>query len=65
MRYRVGVFLLRIVFAYAIAAVVVLVLSALGKFPLWSEPGVALKRLVVIAMPASMGAIIVDSLDKE
>jgi len=26
---------------------------------------IALKRLIVITMPASMGAIIVDSFDKE
>ena len=65
-KYRVPVFLLRIVIAYLIAALVVsLVLIALDKFPLISEPMVALKRLIVIAMPASMGAIIVDSFDKE
>ncbi|MBT8118553.1 MAG: DUF2391 family protein [Gammaproteobacteria bacterium] len=65
-KYRISVFLLRIVIAYLIAAVVVsLVLIALDKFPLFSEPMVALKRLIIIAMPASMGAIIVDSFDKE
>jgi uncharacterized membrane protein len=65
-KYRVPVFLLRIVIAYMIAALVVsLVLIALDKFPLISEPMVAFKRLIVIAMPASMGAIIVDSFDKE
>jgi uncharacterized membrane protein len=26
---------------------------------------VALKRIIIIAMPASMGAIVVDSFDKE
>ena len=30
-----------------------------------SEPLVAFKRVVVISMPASMGAIVVDSFDKE
>jgi uncharacterized membrane protein len=65
-KYRVPVFLLRIVIAYLIAALVVsLVLLALDKFPLLDEPVVALKRLMVITMPASMGAIIVDSFDKE
>jgi hypothetical protein len=29
------------------------------------SPLVALKRVIVIAMPASMGAIIVDGFDKE
>ena len=59
-------FLIRIVIAYLIAALVVsLVLIALNKFPLLAEPAIALKRLVVITMPTSMGAIIADSFDKE
>ena len=65
-RYRVPVFLFRIGIAYLIAGIVVaLVLLALNKFPLLSDPAIALKRLIVISMPASMGAIIVDSFDKE
>ena len=65
-KYRISVFLIRIVIAYLIAALVVsLVLIALNKFPLLTEPVIALKRLIVITMPASMGAIIADSLDKE
>lgn len=65
-RYRIPVFVIRIVIAYSIAALVVaLVLLSLNKFPLLSEPLVAVKRLIVISMPASMGAIIVDSFDKE
>ena len=65
-RYRIPVFLIRILIAYAIASLVVaLVLIALGKFPLMTEPVIAAKRLIVVTMPASMGAIIVDSFDKE
>lgn len=65
-RYRIPVFLFRIGIAYLIAGIVVaLVLMALNKFPLLSDPTIALKRLIVISMPASMGAIIVDSFDKE
>lgn len=65
-RYRIPVFLFRIGIAYLIAGIVVaLVLMALNKFPLLSDPTTALKRLIVISMPASMGAIIVDSFDKE
>ncbi len=65
-KHRSSVFILRIVIAYFIAIVVVaMVLISLNKFPVFSEPVVAIKRLVVIAMPASMGAIIVDSFDKE
>ena len=63
---RIPVFLIRIVIAYLIAALVVsLVLIALNKFPLFAEPIIALKRLIIITMPASMGAIIADSFDKE
>lgn len=64
--YRIPVFLIRILIAYTVAGLVVaLVLTALDKFPIVSEPVIAIKRLVIIAMPASMGAIIVDSFDKE
>lgn len=65
-RYRVPVFLFRIVIAYVIAGIVVsLVLISLDKFPLLTDTEIAFKRLIVITMPASMGAIIVDSFDKE
>jgi len=65
-KYRVPVFISRILIAYTIAAIIVaLILFSLDKFPLLSEPVIALKRLIVITMPASMGAIIVDSFDKE
>jgi len=65
-KYRVPIFLLRIAIAYTIAAIVVaLVLFSLDKFPLLTDTLVAFKRLIVISMPASMGAIIVDSFDKE
>jgi len=65
-KYRVPVFLWRIAISYILAALVVsLVLFALDKFPLFTDTVIAIKRLVVITMPASMGAIIVDSFDKE
>jgi uncharacterized membrane protein len=65
-KYRVPVFLIRIVIAYLITALVVsLVLIALDKFPFLTEPAIAFKRLILISMPASMGAIIADSFDKE
>ncbi|MBY7945237.1 DUF2391 family protein [Vibrio fluvialis] len=65
-RARVPVFVFRILIAYAITALVVgFVLLALDKLPLLAEPIVSLKRIIVIAMPASMGAIVVDSFDKE
>ena len=42
-----------------------LVLFALNKLPLVDDPILALKRIIVVTMPASMGAIVVDSFDKE
>ncbi|MFT7004142.1 MAG: putative membrane protein [Sulfurimonas sp.] len=63
-RYR--IFVIRIFIAYFISVLVVaLVLFALNKFPIVDDPIVAIKRLILITMPASMGAIIVDSFDKE
>ena len=59
-------FVFRIVIAYIITAfVVALVLFCLDKLPLFEDPMTSLNRIVVITMPASMGAIVVDSLDKE
>ncbi|GGP42078.1 MULTISPECIES: DUF2391 family protein [Shewanella] len=63
---RRGAFLLRVVAAYLLTLLVVgIVLLALNKLPLLTDPILALKRIILIAMPASMGAIIVDSFDKE
>ncbi|MGJ8620503.1 MAG: DUF2391 family protein [Methylophilaceae bacterium] len=65
-KYRIPVFVSRIIIAYLIAAIVVsLVLFSLDKFPLFTDTYVAFRRLIVVTMPASMGAIIVDSFDKE
>ena len=65
-KYRIPVFISRIAIAYIIAALVVaLILLALDKLPVFTDPVIAVKRLVIITMPASMGAIIVDSFDKE
>jgi uncharacterized membrane protein len=63
---RLLVFTFRIAIAYFITALVVcLVLWCLDKFPLFSDPITSLRRVVVITMPASMGAILADSFDKE
>jgi uncharacterized membrane protein len=63
---RVFVYIARILIAYGITALVVgLILFSLNKFPFFEHPLIALKRLIIIGMPASMGAIIVDSFDKE
>lgn len=63
---RVCVYVARILIAYGMTALVVgLILFSLDKFPFPEQPLIALKRLIIIGMPASMGAIIVDSFDKE
>jgi uncharacterized membrane protein len=63
---RLFVFIFRIVIAYIMTAFVVcLVLLCLDKFPFFTDPVTAIKRMIVITMPASMGAIVVDSFDKE
>ncbi|PSW09386.1 DUF2391 domain-containing protein [Photobacterium rosenbergii] len=65
-KHRLAGFVFRIVIAYLITAIVVsLILLALDKLPLVSDPVTSFKRIIVIAMPASMGAIVVDSFDKE
>lgn len=65
-RKRVLVFLFRIAVAYLLTALIVgIVLLALNKLPLLVAPLVAVKRIILISMPASMGAIAVDSFDKE
>jgi len=63
---RFPVFIFRIVVAYLMTALVVsLVLLCLDKLPVLDDPITSLKRIIVITMPASMGAIVVDSFDKE
>jgi uncharacterized membrane protein len=63
---RIAVFIFRIVVAYIMTALVVgLVLMCLDKLPLLADPMISLRRIILITMPASMGAIVVDSFDKE
>ena len=63
---RLSVFFFRIFLAYMLTALVVaVVLLALNKLPLLSDPLIACKRILLVSMPASMGAIVVDSFDKE
>jgi uncharacterized membrane protein len=63
---RLFIFIFRIIIAYLMTALVVaLVLVCLDKLPILGDPITSLKRIIVITMPASMGAIIVDSFDKE
>lgn len=56
-------FVLRVFTGYAIALIVAaFVLALLNQFPLGSEPAVAIKRMVLVAAPASAAGTIVDSM---
>jgi len=59
-------FIKRVLIDYGVTLVVVIiVLFALNKLPLSEDPLIAFKRVIIISFPASMGAIVVDSFDKE
>ena len=63
---RRATFFKRVLIDYFVTLVVVIiVLLALNKLPVLSEPAIAIKRVIIISFPASMGAIVVDSFDKE
>lgn len=65
-KHRMFAFVFRVIIAYLIAFVVVsLILLSIGKLPIFDETLITIKRIIVISMPASMGAIIVDGFDKE
>ncbi|MCJ7801338.1 MAG: DUF2391 family protein [Candidatus Marinimicrobia bacterium] len=65
-KYRMTTFIFRTFFDYGITLIVVfIVLLVLNRMPIISEPVVAIKRIFLLAFPASMGAVVVDSLDKE
>ena len=55
--------LLRVVVAYVITLTVsALILALFGQFPLLTEPIVAIKRMIIVALPASFCATVIDSL---
>jgi uncharacterized membrane protein len=63
---RVSFFLARTVIDYLITlAVVSLILLALNKLPLITEPIITFKRVIILSFPASMGGVVVDGFDKE
>ena len=65
-KHRLSHFVFRIIIDYGIALVVVfVVLFALNRMPILDDPIIALKRIIILAFPASMGGVIVDGFDKE
>ena len=56
-------FVFRVSCVYAITlAVSAFMLAVIDQFPLSTEPDVAIKRMIIVALPASFSATIVDSL---
>ena len=56
-------FIKRIVATYAItASSIILILLLIDKFPIETEPYVAIKRVIIIGFPALFGAVISDYL---
>ena len=59
-------FVFRIIIDYGVAlAIVFIVLFALNRMPILDDPIIALKRIIILGFPASMGGVIVDGFDKE
>ncbi|MBT8326605.1 MAG: DUF2391 family protein [Bacteroidia bacterium] len=58
--------ILRILVDYGITLIVVfIILLALNRMPIFDEPIIAIKRIILLSFPASMGGVIVDGFDKE
>lgn len=56
----------RVLIGYIVTCFVVcVILTVLNKFPIFDDATIALKRMIIISLPASMGAVVVDGFDKE
>jgi uncharacterized membrane protein len=65
-KHRLYHFILRIIIIYGVTLIVVfIILFALNRMPLIDEPIIAIKRIILLSFPASMGGVIVDGFDKE
>lgn len=65
-KHRLYHFILRAIIDYGITLIVVfIILLALNRMPLFDEPIIAIKRIILLSFPASMGGVIVDGFDKE
>ncbi len=59
-------FILRVLINYCITFIIVfIILVALNRMPISDEPIIAIKRIILLSFPASMGGVIVDGFDKE
>ena len=63
LKQSVGRFIVRVLAAYLITLIAVgLILFAIDQLPLLTEPIVAIKRMIIVALPASFAATVVDSM---
>lgn len=63
LKQSVGQFIVRVLAAYLITLVAVgLILFAIDQLPLITDPVVAIKRMIIVALPASFTATVVDSM---
>jgi len=63
LKQSVGRFIVRVLAAYLITLVAVgLILFAVDQLPFLTEPVVAIKRMIIVALPASFTATVVDSM---
>lgn len=65
-KHRLQHFLFRTLIDYGVTFIVVfIILFALNRMPILEEPLIAIKRIIILSFPASMGGVIVDGFDKE
>jgi uncharacterized membrane protein len=65
-KHRLSHFISRTIIDYGVTIIVVfIILFALNRMPIIDEPLIALKRIIILSFPASMGGVIVDGFDKE
>jgi len=61
----VGQFTMRVLLAYLITLFAVAsILFAIDQLPLLDDPAVAIKRMIIVALPASFAATVIDSIHK-
>ena len=61
----IGQFVFRVLIAYGITLFAVgSILFAIDHLPLFTDPAVAIKRMIIVALPASFAATVIDSIHK-
>ena len=61
----VGRFIIRVLIAYGVTLFAVgSILFAIDQLPVLTDPAVAIKRMIIVALPASFAATVIDSIHK-